>query len=80
VNDADKLAQSLRSQPGFLSCKDVAVLLHVSPATVSRWARAQRLPYIRTLGGHRRYPTDAIARLVEQLARMSVEYPEGQRL
>lgn len=68
VTHADKVVQALRASPGYLSCKEVAALLHVSPATVSRWARAHRLPYVRTLGGHRRYPSEAIAFLLEQLA------------
>ncbi|MBI4491873.1 MAG: helix-turn-helix domain-containing protein [Chloroflexi bacterium] len=56
-----------QSLPDYLSRKEVAALLHVSTATVARWARARRLPYVRTLGGHRRYPCDAIMRLAEQL-------------
>lgn len=53
--------------PTFLSGKQAAALLHVSTATLSRWARASRLPCVRTLGGHRRYPYSEILRLTEQL-------------
>lgn len=53
--------------PTFLSGKQAAALLHVSTATLGRWARASRLPYVRTLGGHRRYPYSAILHLAEQL-------------
>lgn len=41
----------------------VAELLHVSPKTITRWAKAGKLPYIQTLGGHRRYPEDQIRAL-----------------
>jgi len=30
-------------------------MFRVDPKTVTRWAKAGRLPSIRTLGGHRRY-------------------------
>jgi excisionase family DNA binding protein len=45
----------------------VADLLHVSPKTVSRWAKDGKLPFLRTLGGHRRYPAAAIRQLAEGL-------------
>jgi excisionase family DNA binding protein len=31
---------------------EVADLLHVSPKTVSRWAKEGKLPFLKTLGGH----------------------------
>jgi excisionase family DNA binding protein len=45
----------------------VADLLHVSPKTVSRWAKEGRLPFLKTLGGHRRYPEAEIRDLAEGL-------------
>jgi predicted site-specific integrase-resolvase len=39
----------------------------VSTKTVSRWANDKKLPYMRTLGGHRRYPALAIQQLAEGL-------------
>lgn len=51
----------------YLASSDVARILHVSPKTVSRWARDGRLPFIRTLGGHRRYPKVEIDRLARSL-------------
>jgi excisionase family DNA binding protein len=44
------------TQPIYLRTAQVAQLLQVSPKTVSRWAQEGMLPYLRTLGGHRRYP------------------------
>lgn len=52
----------------FIATSDVARMLHVSPKTVSRWAKEGRLPCIRTLGGHRRYPKDEIEQLARSLA------------
>ncbi len=51
----------------YLGAADVARLLHVTPATVRRWAEARKLPHRRTLGGHRRFPAEQIEELVERL-------------
>lgn len=39
---------------------EVAREFRVDPKTVTRWAKAGRLPFILTLGGHRRYPRAAV--------------------
>jgi excisionase family DNA binding protein len=57
-----------QSEPVYLRTAQVAELLHVSPKTVSRWAQEGRLPYLRTLGGHRRYPDAEIRALLETLS------------
>jgi predicted DNA-binding transcriptional regulator AlpA len=49
----------------FLHTSQLADLLHISPKTIARWAK-DRLPYQRTLGGHRRDPEQAIRRLAHQ--------------
>ena len=55
-------------RPGeYLRTADVARVLHVSTKTVSRWANDHKLPYMRTLGGHRRYPARDIRALAEGL-------------
>jgi excisionase family DNA binding protein len=53
--------------PTYLRTSEVAGLLHVSPKTVSRWAQQGKLPFLRTLGGHRRYPDTEIQALLEEL-------------
>lgn len=53
----------------YLRTAEVARILHVSPKTVTRWAKDGKLPHSRTLGGHRRFPADAI----EKVARDMVE-------
>ena len=63
------------AEPRYLRTAQVAELLHVSPKTVSRWAQEGRLPYLRTLGGHRRYPEREIRALLETLSEPA---PAGQ--
>jgi excisionase family DNA binding protein len=53
--------------PGYLLPAEVAELLSVSPKTVSRWAKEGKLPFMKTLGGHRRYPEAEIRKLVDEL-------------
>jgi excisionase family DNA binding protein len=54
-------------QPSYLRVGEAAEILQVSPKTVCRWAQQGRLPYQRTLGGHRRYPETAIRELAASL-------------
>jgi excisionase family DNA binding protein len=56
------------TEPSYLRAAEVAELLHVSPKTVSRWAKEGKLPYLRTLGGHRRYPDAEIRALLDTLS------------
>jgi excisionase family DNA binding protein len=51
----------------YLHTAEVADVLHVSPKTVSRWAKEGQLPFLKTLGGHRRYPEAEIRKLAEGL-------------
>jgi excisionase family DNA binding protein len=51
----------------YLRTAEVADLLHVSPKTVSRWAKEGKLPFLKTLGGHRRYPAAEIRQLANDL-------------
>jgi excisionase family DNA binding protein len=53
--------------PSYLHPAEVADILHVSPKTVSRWAKEGKLPFLKTLGGHRRYPEAEIRQLANQL-------------
>lgn len=49
----------------LMTPSEVAALFRVDVKTVSRWAAEGRLPYIRTLGGHRRYPRRDVLRLLQ---------------
>jgi excisionase family DNA binding protein len=53
--------------PPYLRAAEVADILHVSPKTVSRWAKDGKLPFLKTLGGHRRYPAAEIRQLADEL-------------
>jgi excisionase family DNA binding protein len=72
----DVASQSSRPNERYLRGAEVAELLQVSAKTVARWAKDGKLPYMRTLGGHRRYPEPSIRALVDQLT-MTV-LPPGQ--
>jgi excisionase family DNA binding protein len=60
---------------GYLKTAEVAEILHVSPKTVTRWAKDGKLPHSRTLGGHRRFPAEAIEQLAKEL--IQVDQIEG---
>ncbi len=51
----------------YMKTAEVADILHVSPKTVTRWAKDGKLPHSRTLGGHRRFPSTSIRKLAEGL-------------
>jgi excisionase family DNA binding protein len=55
---------------GYLKTAEVAQMLHVSPKTVTRWAKDGKLPHSRTLGGHRRFPAEEIRKLAAQLVQV----------
>ena len=59
--------KAVADPPTYLHPAEVADILHVSPKTVSRWAKEGKLPFLRTLGGHRRYPEAKIRELAEEL-------------
>jgi excisionase family DNA binding protein len=60
-------AKAATTAPSYLRAAEVADILHVSPKTVSRWAKEGKLPFLKTLGGHRRYPEAEIRELAEGL-------------
>ena len=55
---------------GYLKTAEVADMLHVSPKTVTRWAKDGKLPHSRTLGGHRRFPAEEIRKLAARLVQV----------
>ena len=55
--------------PSYLRTAEVAEILYVSPKTVSRWAKEGKLPFLKTLGGHRRYPKPRSANWPRSFAR-----------
>jgi excisionase family DNA binding protein len=59
--------QQTDSNGVYIRTAEAAKMLRVSPKTVSRWAKQGKLPHVVTLGGHRRFPADAIQRLASKL-------------
>lgn len=53
----------------LLRTREVALLFEVSERAVTDWATKGRIPSIRTPGGHRRYPADAVVGLLDDEAR-----------
>ncbi len=47
----------------LLTPAEVATLFRVTPKTVTRWAEAGKLPVVKTLGGHRRFPARHVHRV-----------------
>jgi excisionase family DNA binding protein len=64
---AKRRGKATIESPNYLLTAEVADILHVSPKTVSRWAKEGKLPFLKTLGGHRRYPEAKIRELANQL-------------
>jgi len=52
----------------YLRAAEAAALLHVSPKTISRWAREGKLGHVVTLGGHRRFSRSDIEALADRMA------------
>jgi excisionase family DNA binding protein len=54
------MANGQRREDTLLTTGEVAMLFRVSHRAVRCWADSGRLPYIRTLGGHRRFLSTAV--------------------
>ena len=50
----------------LLTPGEVASMFRVTPKTVTRWAEAGKLPVLRTLGGHRRFPAGPVLALIDE--------------
>lgn len=62
----------------LLTPAEVAQMFHVDPKTVTRWAQAGKLTYMRTLGGHRRYRRDEVLALLRESSVDSHSLAGGQ--
>ncbi|MGH9247139.1 MAG: BldC family transcriptional regulator [Acidimicrobiales bacterium] len=60
--------RDLDAPDALLTPAEVAALFRVNPKTVTRWARAGKLPAIRTLGGHRRFRVSDVRRVLEEMS------------
>jgi excisionase family DNA binding protein len=55
----------LANQRRVLTPSQVAEMFRVDPKTVTRWAAAGRMPYFKTLGGHKRFYEDEVTPLLK---------------
>lgn len=60
-------AEGSNGSEEYLRAGEAAQILHVSPKTMSRWAKEGRVPHIVTLGGHRRFSRRAIEELAQRM-------------
>ena len=56
-----------RRGKSYFTRAEVARLFEVAPNTINRWVLAGKLPSVMSPGGRRRYPIEAILRLVQDL-------------
>jgi excisionase family DNA binding protein len=57
----------------ILTPAEAAALFRVDPKTVTRWAKAEKIPYFTTLGGHRRFYEDEILEIRGTFGRLMPE-------
>lgn len=61
------VVDDLTDPNALLTPGEVASLFRVTPKTITRWAEAGKLPAIRTLGGHRRFPAGGVIAAYAQM-------------
>lgn len=57
----------------LLRTREVAILFQVSDRAVTDWARKGRIPSVRTPGGHRRYPAEAVRTLLQTVQEPAID-------
>jgi excisionase family DNA binding protein len=64
----------------LMTPQEVAMMFRVDAKTVTRWAKAGKLPSIRTVGNHRRYKASDVNALYNGTAECTAcHYPVGSR-
>jgi predicted site-specific integrase-resolvase len=64
----------------YIHAARAAEILRIDPRTLNTWARKGKVPFKRTLGGHRRYPESrirALAKSLDMRARCGLCYKYG---
>ncbi len=65
INKKPFLKVSLEDLPDLLTIREVASLLRVSPLTIKRWGKKNKLPAIRINSrGDRRYRKDVVTKML----------------
>ncbi len=57
------------STDDYVKSSEAARILHVSIQTLARWAREGKLPYVITMGGHRRFSRAEMEELAKRQTR-----------
>lgn len=68
---------SARAEPEYLAAGEAARVLMVSPKTIARWADVGQIPHWLTLGGHRRFAREDIAKLAMAMSAPRRGRPEA---
>jgi excisionase family DNA binding protein len=72
---AEPVAEAPDGTPTMVMLQDAAAAVGVSASTLRRWADEGRVRAVRTAGGHRRFPLDAIRRLTAEHSGRGVVRP-----
>jgi putative two-component system response regulator len=68
-------AEAPAEPPALVTLQQAATAVGVSASTLRRWADEGRIEAVRTAGGHRRFPLDAVRRLSGEQGRRSAVRP-----
>ncbi len=66
-NADDPAEQPVYAEPELVTLQEAAGTLGVSQSRLRRWSDEGRIEAVRTAGGHRRFPLDAVRRLAAEL-------------
>jgi excisionase family DNA binding protein len=66
-NPDDPAEQPATHEPELVTLQEAATTLGVSQSRLRRWSDEGRIEAVRTAGGHRRFPLDAVRRLAAEL-------------
>ncbi|MEC8306339.1 MAG: helix-turn-helix domain-containing protein [Chlamydiota bacterium] len=69
----DKLKEN-HGAPSLLSVSDAARYLGVSPSTVRRWERENKISSVRTPGGHRRFSVEDLQSLYKNSTQNGITF------
>jgi excisionase family DNA binding protein len=76
VEEEDSVHTEIADDGYLLTTAEVATMFRVDPKTVGRWAKAGRLTFVRTLGGHRRYRESEVRARLRESLRVAIDSPD----
>lgn len=75
---AQPFPQPNHGKEALLTPREVAKILGVRTATITRWSRAGQLTPLRTPGGHRRYRLADVRELLDEFERLQKKLDEDR--